>query len=587
MKGSLFLRRGLVAVGLICWAALVEANAQIIGLETLWQSNATVQMALLCGAVIGLAWGFSGTRPIPQPSQRPFKRALWPLVGILLLGAAVRLWHLENAVHFHVDEANFLEGIYTLREGRRIRLLAPFNYIAAFTWIYPYLQDLASQALGANLSALRVVSGVFGLLTIPAVYRLGMALFNRRIGLIAAFVLAVFPPHVHFSRIGLNNIADPLFGVLGLAFLVSGMRKGKRAHIVLAGVMLGLTQYFYEGGRLLFPALALCVMGVGAVAWRPKLRPMLWTVGLAVLLAMPVYLTLNQLDAPTATRLERRALDAELWVDLLLSTSDQGRIFRERIGPPLAHFITAPDDSEFYYGGQTALVLPALLPILTLGLVWGLWRSAAAWLILLSWVMLTVLGNSLIFDNGWSARFVVAFPAIALFLALGLDSIMTLFRRMPFKPTLQHGLSLALLAAVGFGQMGYYFGPHLTLYNRQIRPEHDQQDIMFRARDWPQNTHITLITDDYIVYPPILIHMMRYWGIEHELLVLHPREVAENLNITPEAARDYAFFIEQDDTASLTWLQTHWPDVEVRGLSPYNVPQDKQYLLLYVSQGSD
>lgn len=579
VKTSRLFSRGLVLVGLGCLILLTAINTgHIYG-----PVSPNVQIGLLLGAVFGLAWGFS-ERSAPAPNQGQTPLFVWGvLVGVILLGAGVRLWQLENAVHFYVDEGNFVEGVNALRDGGRIRILSPFNYIAAFTWTYPYLQELSSRIFGANLMALRVVSVAFGLLTIPALYRLGTALFNRRIGLIAAFMLAVYPPHIHFSRIGLNNIADPLFGTLALAFLISGMRNGRKNHYVIAGVMLGLTQYFYEGGRLLFPALAFGVMLIGGIAWRPPVRRLLLMVGLAGLIAAPVYITLNQLSAPTATRLERRGLEAELWVDLLLSTEDQGRIFRERLWPPLAHFINTPDESEFYYGGETALILPALLPVLALGLLWALTRSPAKGLILILWVLLTVLGNSLIFDNGWSARFVVAFPGLALILALGLWAVWRLMGKARLRPEIRQSLGLILLILVGVGQIGYYFGPHLALYNRQIRPEHDHQDIVFRARDWPENTRLYLITDDYIVYPPLLVHMMHYWGIEHDLKVFYPQELAEKVRLERLPTDiNHAFFIQQNDPDTLALLRSALPEIEERGLSPYNVPPDKQFLLLYL-----
>ena len=90
-------------------------------------------------------------------------------------------------------------------------------------------------------------------LTIPAVYVLGKRLFDHRTGLLAGALLMAFPPHIHFSRIALNNIVDPCFAVVGFIFLLDGFRTQSRRSYALAGVCFGLTQYFYEGGRIVFP----------------------------------------------------------------------------------------------------------------------------------------------------------------------------------------------------------------------------------------------------------------------------------------------------------------------------------------------
>jgi hypothetical protein len=55
----------------------------------------------------------------------------------------------------------------------------------------------------------------------------------------------------------LNNIADPLFGTLAFAFIGRGLLHGRRTDFAIGGAMLGLTHYFYEGGRLLYMPLAL------------------------------------------------------------------------------------------------------------------------------------------------------------------------------------------------------------------------------------------------------------------------------------------------------------------------------------------
>src|SRR5690606_40187191 len=58
------------------------------------------------------------------------------------------------------------------------------------------------------------------------------------------------------------------------------------------------------------------------------------------------------------------------------------------------------------------------VPLFLLGLVHAL-RRRSGWLLVL-WVLLTALGNSLILFNNWTARFVVVMPAIAILCAVWL-----------------------------------------------------------------------------------------------------------------------------------------------------------------------
>lgn len=569
------------AAGALCLLALAEINGEALGLTALHGAPNALQAALLIAGAALLAWGLGG----PQPARgRALNPDLWTLVVATLAAFALRVINLEHAVHFYVDEGNFVEGVLRLQAEPHIKLLGPFNWIAAFTWAYPYMQYLAVGILGPNLLALRVVSAALGTLTIPALYLLGRALFDRRVALLAALLLTVFPPHLHFSRLGLNNIADPLLGTLALAFLTRGLKGGTRRDFALAGVFLGLTQYFYEGGRLLFPALALAWAGIGLLARRAPARRLLLTALAALLVAAPVYFTLAAWHMPLAARLGRQALPAEYWPPLLLAGSGSEALaafLNEQLVPPLLHIVSLPDQSAFYYGGDTALVLPLALPLLALGALAALRRPAAGGALLL-WVALAVLGNSLLRDNVWSARYVVIFPPLALLLGVGLAAALDLLARIPAWRRRAAAPAL-LVALVCAAQAAYYFGPHLALYNWQIRPEHDQQDVMFRARDFPPGTQIYIITDDEVVWPPLLVFLSRFWGVDREadLHILTPAEFAALPPLTGLwRGAQHAFFVQADDLAARSRLHFEL-GLAVGQPSPYNVPPDKQFLLFY------
>jgi hypothetical protein len=177
---------------------------------------------------------------------------------------------------------------------------------------------------------------------------------------------------------------------------------------------------------------------------------------------------------------------------------------------------------------------------------------------------------------------VVIFPPLALLMASGLaTALRTLdhlpaWRRRPAAPAL-------LVATLCAAQVAYYFGPHLGLYNRQIRPEHDHQDVMFRARDFPPGTQVYIITDDEIVWPPLLIFLSRFWGVDREedLRVLTPEEFAA---LPPLGGlwrgTDHAFFVQMDDSIARNRLHFEL-GLALGQPSPYNVPPDKQFLLYY------
>ncbi len=643
-------------VGLACLLVLAEVNGEVFQIYWLGTVTYPAQLALLVAGSGLLAWGLGGAELLP--------RHTWPrpggwLVLITLLAFAVRVWNLENAIHFFVDEGNFAEGILHIREQPYLKLLKPFDFVAAFTWVYPVLQHGATTILGPNLLSLRIISVVFGTLTIPAVYQLGRLLYDRRIGLLAALLLAVLPPHVHFSRLGLNNIADPLVGTLALAYLVRALQQGQRRDYALAGLMLGLTQYFYEGGRLLYPPLLFTWAVIAYVALRPRLRGLLLTALVAVIVSAPVYYAWVAWDVALTTRLNRQGVTLEYWTRLLLSNANDGLLathLREKVLLPLLHFISVPDQGAFFYGGHTALILPPLVPAFLVGIIAALRRQWLAGSLLSLWLAFTVLGNSLVQDSVWTSRYVVALPAVAVLLAVGLVTIVDFVSRLlPHPPApspsmargsfsdssefggiyltparyaclplsnLERGgrtegsegvrsvknvnptkkvrtmsfshippqtiarayrqLGFVLLLSIAIGQIVYYFGPHLDAYQVQVRSEHDQQDIAFRVAELPDNTRAYLVTDDTDLYLPLLTIMNRYWGHgDFELELMHPYGVTDWTTLDDLWwGERHAFFVERNDRVTQDYLREKLGFDDPSATSPFNVPLEKQYLLL-------
>ena len=136
-----------------------------------------------------------------------------PALGVAL--AYFAAWtskDLDTAMRFLVDERSFIDGTYSAAQSPFNGLLQPFSSISAFPFVFPYWQSLGMKLFGMGLVGFRATSAIVGALTVPGLYFLVRTLFDRKTAVLAALFLATFPPHLQFSRIGINNIADPLIG---------------------------------------------------------------------------------------------------------------------------------------------------------------------------------------------------------------------------------------------------------------------------------------------------------------------------------------------------------------------------------------
>jgi 4-amino-4-deoxy-L-arabinose transferase-like glycosyltransferase len=89
-----------------------------------------------------------------------------------------------------------------------------------------FLLALPIKILGPSTLAIRLWSPLIGALTVTAVFLIGQKLFDRTVGLIAAILLAGSHFHLHYSRMGMTNIWDPLFTLLALGSIALAWEAG-------------------------------------------------------------------------------------------------------------------------------------------------------------------------------------------------------------------------------------------------------------------------------------------------------------------------------------------------------------------------
>ena len=191
------------------------------------------------GALVGIvaAGGLAGAvliwraRPrIPRPPRGHLDRAL------LLLIAAAGLFALIGALAPEVEYDALWYHLalpqHALRAGRLVDLPC------VFPSFYPLGTELVfgyGLALGGAVTAKLVHFG-FGVLLVLATYDLGARLATRRVGLIAAAVLALTPTVLWEATTAYVDLATSLYVILALDWTLRHVRAPSRSSLLLAGV---------------------------------------------------------------------------------------------------------------------------------------------------------------------------------------------------------------------------------------------------------------------------------------------------------------------------------------------------------------
>lgn len=212
----------------------------------------TIVLALVALVLVVRKW----RQPAVPAEWRPLLGDERLLVALIIAGLVVS-WVVVAYWPFTAYDALWVYGY----EGRLYALL---GYIPQTIGYYPQflpLQYAFAQLSGVNDHMARAVLPFLYVGSILATYVLGSRLFNRRVGVVAAAMWALYPHVGEWSRAGDLEIPLTFLFTLASAFFLLAWLKPEakaeaRRYALLAGVMLGI-------GMWTKPTMGAFLLGMG------------------------------------------------------------------------------------------------------------------------------------------------------------------------------------------------------------------------------------------------------------------------------------------------------------------------------------
>jgi len=203
-------------------------------------------------ALLGLAAWLGDAHPKAEqaPGEKRFSSSglmvSWhhlALLGIMLLGAFYRL--------YKIDLIPAEMGCDLPHNYNNIRLILRHEFLIFFPSfpgreaLFFYLAAPFCRLFGLSHTTIKMSASLVGVFTLPILYLLGKELFNREVGLWAAFFLSISHWHIILCRVGYRASTVPPLVALVWYFLVRGLKTRRRWFYALAGLCLGLGLYTY------------------------------------------------------------------------------------------------------------------------------------------------------------------------------------------------------------------------------------------------------------------------------------------------------------------------------------------------------
>jgi 4-amino-4-deoxy-L-arabinose transferase-like glycosyltransferase len=220
----------------------------------------------------------------PAPSRRPERWVLVVLIALTLLGGALRVVQAASPDlgNLSSDERGYAHVAKTFEQGH--------FHGTSLHWPpgAPLMFAIADRIHPTHDLRLAYWSqALVGTALIPVVFLLGLFAWGRIVGLVAAGLIAIYPPYVVMGGQLLAEPLGTLFLAGGVAALLAAWQRPDRRLFVLSGALLGLT-VLTRADLILVPAI-LAVL----TAWflrrdrRPALISAVAVLASAVIITLP------------------------------------------------------------------------------------------------------------------------------------------------------------------------------------------------------------------------------------------------------------------------------------------------------------
>ncbi len=222
-----------------------------------------------------------------------------PLVSILFLALVLRLVGINHGFPFifHPDEPTVVRSALGVRFYPNPQHFDwPHLYIYLNYFLYMVFAKVRTLVEVLNLKSFvvsflpivwnddlvfylltRCFTAMLGALTVIPIYLTGKYLFGRKIGLLSALTLAIFPFHVWHSHYSLPDVPMIFFLSWGLYFSARIVFEENLRNYILAGLFVGLSASTkYNGGLSAIAVLLAHVLRKGIRNWKFTSLKDLW-----------------------------------------------------------------------------------------------------------------------------------------------------------------------------------------------------------------------------------------------------------------------------------------------------------------------
>ncbi len=388
---------------------------------------------------------------------------LWAIIIVVLISVFLRFWQLGDVPPSpDWDEVSLGYNAYSILKTGRDEYGTWFplvlrSYDDYKPPLYAYLAIPSVALLGLTTFAVRIPSAVMGVLAVIGTFVLVKEFsvlkdpkrenYSESLGILSAFLLAISPWHIQFSRIAFEANIGVTLNIWAVAFFLRGLKSPK--WFLAASGVFSLALYAYHSERIFVPLLLIIL---GLLYWR-ELKRNLRIVIISCIIGFVLIAPLGVAFLNTNSLMRLRGTSSLADQTGLLARSvkklefDQahgnwwGIVFDNRrlvwaktlVSGYLSHYsfrwLFLTGDNPRHHAPDMGLLYFWELPFLLWGIYLFTIRKNTVSLLLFSWFLIAPIAASPTTELPHAIRTLVFLPTFQIFTAAGLWQFVVWMRR--------------------------------------------------------------------------------------------------------------------------------------------------------------
>ena len=427
--------------------------------------------------------------------------------AVTLLAIGVRAWQLDSIPIPVSDESASALLSLDIWNGSYTNPFISGWFEFPSLWFFLIAPFIGT--FGKTFFAIRLFPMILGSACIPALIWAVRPVLPRQGALVAGLALAMLGIHIHFSRYGLNNIADSFSGIVLLGILLRYRQRPTFALATAAGLTMGAAVYGYASARV-FPLIVVLYIGALVVrarhTWRLHLRNLVVMALAAIVVTGP--LLVHYIEQPDQfwSVVRRSSIiirEADGTTNIERWAADHEQTVAEVVVRNIAYTVQALfwGPVEGWFGTPRAVLtvpLSALALIGVIGMV--VRRQDSAVFAVVAWLAVFCAMSAVNWPIAAGQRLVSLLGILAMLVGFGTTVLSDVLRRYVHH----RAIALVLFAVVSTGGMmslDHYFNTFIKRETGRGDPDlHRAGIVALVAQQLPAYTWIDVYRSDVFNY---------------------------------------------------------------------------------------